>query len=178
MSICILFLTLSAFEVASDETLCNGELVDAIQFVCGDIRYPTSPRRLPSRAQQKQRSAEISRLVEQCCFNSCSLALLEQFCQKPARSKRDISATSLQVMPALKQEVPRKRDPEIFQIRHVAKKGRPEATEERLRHPADQEVQAERIRAQKPPHHHRPLITLPSKLPPILLPKEDYVSHK
>lgn len=38
--------------------------------------------------------------------------------------------------------------------------------------------QAERIRAQEQLHHHRPLITLPSKLPPILLPTENYVSHK
>lgn len=34
--ICILFLTLSTFEVASAETLCGGELVDALQFVCED----------------------------------------------------------------------------------------------------------------------------------------------
>ncbi|KAL0154712.1 hypothetical protein M9458_048975, partial [Cirrhinus mrigala] len=32
-------------------------------------------------------------------------------------------------------------------------------------------------KAQEQLHHHRPLITLPSKLPPILLPTEDYVSH-
>lgn len=38
--------------------------------------------------------------------------------------------------------------------------------------------QAERIKAQEQLHHHRPLITLPSKLPPILLPTENYVSHK
>lgn len=36
MPICILFLTLSAFDVASAETLCGGELVDALQFVCED----------------------------------------------------------------------------------------------------------------------------------------------
>lgn len=36
MPICLLFLTLSAFEVASAETLCGGELVDALQFVCED----------------------------------------------------------------------------------------------------------------------------------------------
>lgn len=36
MPICIMFLTLSAFEVASAETLCGGELVDALQFVCED----------------------------------------------------------------------------------------------------------------------------------------------
>jgi len=34
--VCILFLSLSAFEVASAETLCGGELVDALQFVCED----------------------------------------------------------------------------------------------------------------------------------------------
>lgn len=44
--------------------------------------------------------------MEECCFRSCDLALLEQYCAKPAKSERDVSATSLQVipvMPALKQ---------------------------------------------------------------------------
>lgn len=36
LPICIFFLTLSAFDVASAETLCGGELVDALQFVCED----------------------------------------------------------------------------------------------------------------------------------------------
>lgn len=45
-------------------------------------------------------------IVEECCFRSCDLNLLEQYCAKPAKSERDVSATSLQVipvMPALKQ---------------------------------------------------------------------------
>ncbi|KAL1247817.1 hypothetical protein QQF64_023193 [Cirrhinus molitorella] len=148
-SICILFLTLSAFEVASDETLCNSELVDAIQFVCGD------------------RGFYISRPT--------SRTVLRKTCQvEEGRFSHILTGDA-----HIKTGSPKKtRDREIFQIRNVAKKGRPEATEEHPRHPADQEVKADIIRAQEPLHHHRPLITLPSKLPPILLSTEDYVSHK
>lgn len=53
---------------------------------------PTS--RLNSRRSQKG-------IVEECCFQSCDLMLLEQYCAKPAKSERDVSATSLQVIPAL-----------------------------------------------------------------------------
>lgn len=40
-------------------------------------------------------------IVEECCFRSCALNLLEQYCAKPAKSERDVSATSLQVIPAM-----------------------------------------------------------------------------
>lgn len=38
--------------------------------------------------------------------------------------------------------------------------------------------QAERIKAQEQALFHRPLITLPSKLPPVLMHTEKYVNHK
>ncbi|KAL1247812.1 hypothetical protein QQF64_023188 [Cirrhinus molitorella] len=180
MPICILFLTLSAFEVASAETLCGGELVDALQFVCEDRGFyfsrPTS--------RSNNRRSQNRGIVEECCFNSCNLALLEQYCAKPAKSERDVSATSLQVipvMPALKQEVPRKH----VTVKYSKYDMWQRKAAQRLRRgvPAILRAkkfrrQAERIRAQEQLHHHRPLITLPSKLPPILLPTEDYVSHK
>ncbi|XP_026095156.1 insulin-like growth factor 2 [Carassius auratus] len=180
MPICILFLTLSALEVSSAETLCGGELVDALQFVCGDRGFyfsrPTS--RTNSRRSQNRG------IVEECCFNSCNLALLEQYCAKSTKSERDVSATSLQVipvMPALKQEVPRKHVTVKYSKYDVWQR----KAAQRLRRgvPAILRAkkfrrQAERIRAQEQLHHHRPLIMLPSKLPPILLQTEDYVSHK
>lgn len=57
-----------------------------------------------SRSNSRQRSQNRG-IVEECCFRSCDLQLLEQYCAKPAKSERDVSATSLQVihMPALKQ---------------------------------------------------------------------------
>lgn len=38
--------------------------------------------------------------------------------------------------------------------------------------------QAEKIKAQEQTNFHRPLISLPSKLPPILLTTDNYVNHK
>ncbi|KAK9952577.1 hypothetical protein ABG768_018408 [Culter alburnus] len=180
MPICLLFLTLSAFEVASAETLCGGELVDALQFVCEDRGFYFSRPTSRSNSRRSQNRG----IVEECCFSSCNLALLEQYCAKPAKSERDVSATSLQVipvMPALKQEVPRKHVTVKYSKYDVWQR----KAAQRLRRgvPAILRAkkfrrQAERIKAQEQLHHHRPLITLPSKLPPILLPTENYVSHK
>ncbi|XP_016408490.1 insulin-like growth factor II [Sinocyclocheilus rhinocerous] len=180
MPICILFLTLFAFEVASAETLCGGELVDALQFVCGERGFYFSRPTSRSNSRRSQNRG----IVEECCFNSCNLALLEQYCAKPVKSERDVSATCLQVipaMPALKQEVPRKHVTVKYSKYDVWQR----KAAQRLRRgvPAILRAkkfrrQAERIRAQEQLHHHRPLITLPSKLPPILHPTEDYVSHK
>ncbi|KAG1931175.1 insulin-like growth factor II isoform 2 preproprotein [Pimephales promelas] len=97
MPICILLLTLSAFEVASAETLCGGELVDALQFVCEDRGFYFSRPTSRSNSRRSQNRG----IVEECCFSSCNLALLEQYCAKPAKSERDVSATSLQVIPVM-----------------------------------------------------------------------------
>lgn len=40
-------------------------------------------------------------IVEECCFRSCDLHLLEQYCAKPAKSERDITAATLQAVPVL-----------------------------------------------------------------------------
>lgn len=37
-------------------------------------------------------------IVEECCFRSCDLALLETYCATPAKSERDVS-TSTTVLP-------------------------------------------------------------------------------
>ncbi|XP_048825732.1 insulin-like growth factor II isoform X1 [Brienomyrus brachyistius] len=90
----------------SSETLCGGELVDALQFVCGSRGFyfsrPTS--RFNSRRTQNG-------IVEECCFKSCSLRLLEQYCAKPSKSERDVSATALPAvtaLPVINKDVPRK----------------------------------------------------------------------
>ncbi|XP_062340197.1 uncharacterized protein LOC134038680 [Osmerus eperlanus] len=95
-----LTMTLYIVEMASAETLCGGELVDALQFVCGDRGFHFNrPGRSDNRRSQNRG------IVEECCF---SLNVLEQYCAKPAKSERDVSVHSLQVIPVLKQEVPRK----------------------------------------------------------------------
>lgn len=66
------------------ETLCGGELVDTLQFVCGDRGFYFS--RPASRVSRRSRG-----IVEECCFRSCDLALLETYCATPVKSERDVS---------------------------------------------------------------------------------------
>nr|AEX60713.2 insulin-like growth factor 2 [Lateolabrax japonicus]WEY18174.1 insulin-like growth factor-2 [Lateolabrax maculatus]WEY18175.1 insulin-like growth factor-2 [Lateolabrax maculatus] len=176
-----LALTLYVVEVASAETLCGGELVDALQFVCEDRGFyfsrPTS-RGINRRPQNRG-------IVEECCFRSCDLNLLEQYCAKPAKSERDVSATSLQVipgMPALKQEIPRKQHVTVKYSKYEMWQRK---AAQRLRRgvPAiliakRNRRQAEKIKAREQAIFHRPLISLPSKLPPVLLTADNYVNHK
>ncbi|XP_037696937.1 insulin-like growth factor II isoform X1 [Choloepus didactylus] len=72
------------------ETLCGGELVDTLQFVCGDRGFYFS--RPTVRASRRSRG-----IVEECCFRSCDLALLETYCAAPAKSERDVSAPPTQL---------------------------------------------------------------------------------
>ncbi|XP_031138762.1 insulin-like growth factor 2b [Sander lucioperca] len=176
-----LSLALYAVEIASAETLCGGELVDALQFVCEDRGFYFS--RPTSRGNNRRN--QNRGIVEECCFRSCDLNLLEQYCAKPAKSERDVSATSLQVipvMPALKQEVPRKQHVTVKYSKYEMWQRK---AAQRLRRgvPAILRAkkfrrQAEKIKAQEQAVFHRPLISLPSKLPPVLLATDNYVNHK
>lgn len=74
------------------ETLCGGELVDTLQFVCGDRGFYFS--RPSSRVTRRSRG-----IVEECCFRSCDLALLETYCATPAKSARDVSNSRTPVLP-------------------------------------------------------------------------------
>ncbi|XP_046907742.1 insulin-like growth factor 2b isoform X1 [Hypomesus transpacificus] len=178
-----LTMTLYIVEMASAETLCGGELVDALQFVCEDRGfYFSRPGRSSNRRSQNRG------IVEECCFRSCDLNLLEQYCAKPAKSERDVSASSLQVipvMPVLKQEVPRKQ--------HVSSNNKyihldawQRKAAQRLRRgvPAILRTRKFRRQAEKlkmmtlEQPFHRPLISLPSKLPPALSPMDNYISNK
>ncbi|XP_007947527.1 insulin-like growth factor II [Orycteropus afer afer] len=69
------------------ETLCGGELVDTLQFVCGDRGFYFSR---PATRYSHRRPRGI---VEECCFQRCNLALLETYCATPAKSERDVSAS-------------------------------------------------------------------------------------
>ncbi|XP_030281828.1 insulin-like growth factor 2 [Sparus aurata] len=176
-----LALTLYVVEVASAETLCGGELVDALQFVCEDRGFYFS--RPTSRGNNRR--PQNRGIVEECCFRSCDLNLLEQYCAKPAKSERDVSATSLQVlpvMPPLKQEVSRKQHVTVKYSKYEVWQRK---AAQRLRRgvPAILRAkkyrrQAEKIKAQEQAIFHRPLISLPSKLPPVLLATDNYVNHK
>ncbi|XP_032815733.1 insulin-like growth factor 2 [Petromyzon marinus] len=75
--------------VRASETLCGSELVDALQFVCGDrgfyfVRHPSS------RSHGRPKKG----IVEECCFSKCDLRLLEMYCAKPAKSERDVRPPS------------------------------------------------------------------------------------
>uniref|UniRef100_A0AAY4BW38 Insulin-like growth factor 2 n=1 Tax=Denticeps clupeoides TaxID=299321 RepID=A0AAY4BW38_9TELE len=71
-------------DVGSAETLCGGELVDTLQFVCGDRGfYFSRPNRLSGRRG-------YGGIVEECCFRTCTLELLEQYCAKTTLTVRDL----------------------------------------------------------------------------------------
>ncbi|KAL4613460.1 insulin-like growth factor II [Arapaima gigas] len=161
-------LSLYVAEAVSAETLCGGELVDALQFVCGFRGFyfsrPTS--RWNNRRSQKG-------IVEECCFKRCSLSLLEQYCAKPAKSERDVSATSVQstplVLPVVYQDAPRK--PLIVKYSKYEIWQRKAA--QRLRRWIPSILRSKKSRQQpgkstanKRDFVHRPLIALPSELPP------------
>ncbi|XP_067855353.1 insulin-like growth factor I isoform X1 [Heptranchias perlo] len=79
LTLCVL--TLSGAE-ASPETLCGAELVDALQFVCGDRGfYFNKPTGYRSSMRRPNKG-----IVDECCFQSCDLKLLEMYCAKPQRA--------------------------------------------------------------------------------------------
>ncbi|XP_055365757.1 insulin-like growth factor 2b [Betta splendens] len=170
-----LALTLYVVEMASAETLCGGELVDALQFVCEDRGFYFS--RPTSRGNNRR--PQNRGIVEECCFRSCDLNLLEQYCAKPAKSERDVSATSLQVIPVMPPQDP------VRKVKYSKYEVWQRKAAQRLRRgvPAILRAkkfrrQAEKIKAQEQAIFHRPLISLPSKLPPVLLATDNYVNHK
>ncbi|MED6268280.1 Insulin-like growth factor II [Characodon lateralis] len=176
-----LTLTLYVVEMASAETLCGGELVDALQFVCEDRGFYFS--RPTSRGNNRR--IQTRGIVEECCFRSCDLNLLEQYCAKPAKSERDVSSSSIQgtpVMPTPKQEASRK--PHV-PIKYSSYETWQKKAAQRLRRgiPAILRAkkfrrQAEKMKAQEQAVFHRPLISLPSKLPAVLHTTDSFVNHK
>ncbi|XP_075423026.1 insulin-like growth factor 2 isoform X1 [Ascaphus truei] len=89
----------SAKAYGTAETLCGGELVDTLQFVCGDRGFYFSR----SNGRSNRRSSRG--IVEECCFRSCDLDLLETYCAKPAKNERDLSTAPATVMPPLSKDL-------------------------------------------------------------------------
>uniref|UniRef100_A0A7N6AJH8 Insulin-like growth factor 1 n=1 Tax=Anabas testudineus TaxID=64144 RepID=A0A7N6AJH8_ANATE len=86
--LCVLILTPTATGQIPPETLCGAELVDTLQFVCGDRGFYFS--KPTGYGPNTRRSRGI---VDECCFQSCELRRLEMYCapaktSKPARSVR------------------------------------------------------------------------------------------
>nr|XP_004654272.1 insulin-like growth factor II isoform X2 [Jaculus jaculus] len=137
------------------ETLCGGELVDTLQFVCGDRGFYFS--RPSSRANRRSRG-----IVEECCFRSCDLALLETYCATPAKSERDVS-TSTTVLP---DDFPRYPVGKFFQYdtwkqsAQRLRRGLPALLRARRGRMLAKELEA--FREAK---RHRPLIVLPPNEP-------------
>uniref|UniRef100_A0A3B4BK34 Insulin-like domain-containing protein n=1 Tax=Periophthalmus magnuspinnatus TaxID=409849 RepID=A0A3B4BK34_9GOBI len=85
--LCVFTLTPAAAG-AGPETLCGAELVDTLQFVCGDRGFYFS--KPTGYGPNSRRSRGI---VDECCFQSCELRRLEMYCapsktNKPPRSVR------------------------------------------------------------------------------------------
>ncbi|XP_005991005.1 insulin-like growth factor III [Latimeria chalumnae] len=70
----------------ANEMLCGSELVDTLQFVCGDRGFFFS--RLPGRRDK-------SGIVDKCCFCSCDLATLETYCAPPHIRPGSTSTTAV-----------------------------------------------------------------------------------
>nr|XP_055064893.1 insulin-like growth factor 2a [Misgurnus anguillicaudatus] len=163
----LLLLSMYTYQGEMTETLCGGELVDTLQFVCGDHGfYISRPSRSNSRRQQRG-------IVEECCFRSCELRLLEQYCAKPAKSERDVSSTSLQIFPvsqALHKDITRRplglkySKYEVWQRKDAQRlrRGVPSILlAKKFRRELEKVQEREQIDL------HRPLITLPDRRPSI-----------
>ncbi|KAK7170143.1 hypothetical protein R3I94_000396 [Phoxinus phoxinus] len=174
----ILSLFMLASPVATAETLCGGELVDTLQFVCGENGfYISRPNRSNSRRPQRG-------IVEECCFRSCELRLLEQYCAKPVKSERDVSSTSLQVFPvsqALHKDISggplgvKYSKYEVWQTKPAQRlrRGVPSILlAQKFRR------QVEKIQDEEQARFHRPLMTLPNRHPDILPYIQINTSHK
>ncbi|NXC52806.1 IGF2 factor, partial [Aleadryas rufinucha] len=154
----------SAAAYGTAETLCGGELVDTLQFVCGDRGFYFS--RPVGRSNRR-----INRgIVEECCFRSCDLALLETYCAKSVKSERDLSATSLSGLPALSKESFQKPSHgkyskyDVWQKKSSQRQQRDVPNFLRAR---QYRWQAEGLQAaEEAKALHRPLISLPSQRPP------------
>ncbi|XP_041522947.1 insulin-like growth factor II isoform X1 [Microtus oregoni] len=137
------------------ETLCGGELVDTLQFVCSDRGFYFS--RPSSRANRRSRG-----IVEECCFRRCDLNLLETYCATPAKSERDVSTLE----PILPDDFPRYPVGKFFQYDTWRKSA------QRLRRGLPALLRARRgrmlareLQAFREANRHRPLIALPPKDP-------------
>ncbi|XP_037016281.1 insulin-like growth factor I isoform X1 [Artibeus jamaicensis] len=96
LALCLLTFTSSA--TAGPETLCGAELVDALQFVCGDRGFYFNK---PMGYGSNSRRAPQTGIVDECCFRSCDLRRLEMYCAplKPTKAARSVRAQRHTDMP-------------------------------------------------------------------------------
>ncbi|RXM36718.1 Insulin-like growth factor I-A, partial [Acipenser ruthenus] len=94
--LCVLCLTQAA--AAGSETLCGAELVDTLQFVCGERGFYFNK---PTGYGASSRRPHHRGIVNECCFQSCDLRRLEMYCApvKPAKSSRSVRAQRHTDMP-------------------------------------------------------------------------------
>ncbi|XP_051899020.1 insulin-like growth factor II isoform X2 [Pristis pectinata] len=89
--LCIL-LVLTACMGASNsrtaETLCGAELVDTLQFICAERGFYFVNK-------VGRRSRQNRGIVEECCFRSCDLLILETYCAVPQEAARSTPPTEL-----------------------------------------------------------------------------------
>ncbi|XP_042319013.1 insulin-like growth factor II isoform X1 [Sceloporus undulatus] len=169
--ILLLALTFLAYTVDSvsahgpAETLCGGELVDTLQFVCGDRGFYFS------RPVGRNRGRHNRGIVEECCFRSCDLNLLETYCAKSVKSERDLSSTSLVVLPALNKDTFQKPSHPKYSKYDIWQK----KSSQRLQrgvpniHRAHRyRWQAEGLQESEESKIHRPLIVLPTQKPLVV----------
>ncbi|XP_051558220.1 insulin-like growth factor II isoform X2 [Myxocyprinus asiaticus] len=149
---------------AATETLCGAELVDALQFVCGEKGRPNRTHGRRSRTG----------IVEQCCFQSCSLSLLQQYCARPVKYERDLSSTLLQVFP-VSQSLHKDASRTPLSVKYSKYEVWQRKAAQRLRRGVPSILlarnfrrQVEKIKDEEQTNFHRPLITLPDRYPEIL----------
>ncbi|KAG8563861.1 hypothetical protein GDO81_016222 [Engystomops pustulosus] len=146
------------------ETLCGGELVDTLQFVCGDrgFYFEKNPVRTSRRANRG--------IVDECCFRSCDLDLLETYCAKPLKNERDLSTAPATAMPSLNKDIYHKHPHKYSKYDIWQRK-----STQRLRRGVPAIVRArqyrwrvQHIEESQQVISHRPLTTLPVKQPHLI----------
>ncbi|XP_054480196.1 insulin-like growth factor I [Anoplopoma fimbria] len=93
--LCVLTLTPTATG-AGPETLCGAELVDTLQFVCGERGfYFSKPTGYGPNARRSHG------IVDECCFQICELWRLEMYCApaKTSKAARSVRAQRHTDMP-------------------------------------------------------------------------------
>ncbi|KAM8939200.1 insulin-like growth factor 2 [Pelodytes ibericus] len=152
----------SAKAYGTPETLCGGELVDTLQFVCGDRGFYFS--RNNGRSNRRYSRG----IVEECCFRSCDLELLETYCAKPAKNERDLSTVPVSSMPPLNKGLYHKHSHtkyskyDIWQRKstHRLRRGVPAIVRAR-----QYRWRVKEIEESEQATSHRPFTTLPTKRP-------------
>ncbi|XP_061107570.1 insulin-like growth factor I isoform X2 [Conger conger] len=107
LSLVLCVLTLTPVVTAGAETLCGAELVDTLQFVCGDRGFYFSK---PTGYGSSSRRSHNRGIVDECCFQSCELRRLEMYCApvKPGKAARSVRAQRHTDIPKTQKEVHQK----------------------------------------------------------------------